>query len=237
MQGIAKVAISGIRCEVRKTAKVEPTFHKDLAFDELANDTLDYMETKDAQDVGRTRYVVHEKRIVQKMELPKVSTDKEEVSTDRPDEGTADQTEGRSATQTAPTTTTPTIFGDDETITQPLPKIDPQDKGKKKIEEEDESNTELEGITEAEKKFKKLAMDEEVTRKIPRRDTKGFNKILWEIANHVHTIMTDEGIVIHMLVENKYPLKKEVLSQLLKLKLETEEDSTMALELIRFVKK
>ncbi|GKA50308.1 hypothetical protein Tco_0743381 [Tanacetum coccineum] len=36
---------------------------------------------------------------------------------------------------------------------------------------------------------------------------------------------------------NKYPLKKEVLSQLLKLKLETDEDSTMALELIRFVKK
>ncbi|GKF54086.1 hypothetical protein Tco_0160996, partial [Tanacetum coccineum] len=35
----------------------------------------------------------------------------------------------------------------------------------------------------------------------------------------------------------KYPLKKEVLSQLLKLKLETKEDSTMALELIRFVKK
>ncbi|GKA01876.1 hypothetical protein Tco_0674541 [Tanacetum coccineum] len=48
--------------------------------------------------------------------------------------------------------------------------------------------------------------------------------------------MTDEGIVIHMLVENKYPLKKEVLSQLLKLKLETKDDSTIALELIRFVK-
>ncbi|GJZ59780.1 hypothetical protein Tco_0615596 [Tanacetum coccineum] len=40
-----------------------------------------------------------------------------------------------------------------------------------------------------------------------------------------------------VLVGNKYPLKKKVLSQLLKLKLETEEDSTMALELIRFVKK
>ncbi|GJT38004.1 hypothetical protein Tco_0937869 [Tanacetum coccineum] len=37
--------------------------------------------------------------------------------------------------------------------------------------------------------------------------------------------------------ENKYPLKKEVLSKLLKLKLETEEDSTMDLELIRFIKK
>ncbi|GJW47300.1 hypothetical protein Tco_0078946 [Tanacetum coccineum] len=49
--------------------------------------------------------------------------------------------------------------------------------------------------------------------------------------------MTDEGLVIHMFVENKYPLKKEVMSQLIELKLETEEDSTMALELIRFVKK
>ncbi|GKA73786.1 hypothetical protein Tco_0780088 [Tanacetum coccineum] len=45
-----------------------------------------------------------------------------------------------------------------------------------------------------------------------------------------------EGLVIYMLVENKYPLKKEVLLKLLELKLETEEDSTMALELIRFVK-
>ncbi|GJZ10916.1 hypothetical protein Tco_0545675 [Tanacetum coccineum] len=69
----------------------------------------------------------------------------------------------------------------------------------------------------------------------------GFDKILWGdliiISSGIHTIMTDEGIVIHMLVENKYPLKKEVLSQFLKLKLETEEDSTMALELIRFVKR
>ncbi|GKC81796.1 hypothetical protein Tco_1137513 [Tanacetum coccineum] len=40
-----------------------------------------------------------------------------------------------------------------------------------------------------------------------------------------------------MLVEKKYPLKKEVLVRMLKLKLESEEDSTMALELIRFIKK
>ncbi|GKC88745.1 hypothetical protein Tco_1149394 [Tanacetum coccineum] len=50
-------------------------------------------------------------------------------------------------------------------------------------------------------------------------------------------VMNRDDIFIHMLVENKYPLKKEVLSQLLKLKLETEEDNTIALELIRFVKK
>ncbi|GKE33615.1 hypothetical protein Tco_1452937, partial [Tanacetum coccineum] len=37
--------------------------------------------------------------------------------------------------------------------------------------------------------------------------------------------------------EKKYPLRKEVLMQMLKLKLESEEDNTMALELIKFVKK
>ncbi|GKG14368.1 hypothetical protein Tco_0353968, partial [Tanacetum coccineum] len=43
---------------------------------------------------------------------------------------------------------------------KPLPKIDPNDKGKKKIEEEDESET------ESEKKFKQLARDEEMARKL-----------------------------------------------------------------------
>ncbi|GJX13885.1 hypothetical protein Tco_0205643 [Tanacetum coccineum] len=49
---------------------------------------------------------------------------------------------------------------------KPLPKIDPKDKGKKKIEEEDESKSESDGIPEAEKKFKQLASDEEMARKI-----------------------------------------------------------------------
>ncbi|GJU22543.1 hypothetical protein Tco_1155885 [Tanacetum coccineum] len=214
----------------RKSAKAEPTVHKDPAFDELDDDEIDYMETEDAQDVGRTRYVVHEEKESAEKEVstedalntdqPKVSTDrpdegtdkqevstdKEEVSTDRPDEGTVDQTEGRSATPTTPTPT-PTIFGDDETIAQvllnmsqakavsrekekgvelkdvenikrprptstrslltlkPLSKIDPKDKGKKKIEE-DESDTESEDINESEKKFKMLAHDEEIARKV-----------------------------------------------------------------------
>ncbi|GJS89264.1 hypothetical protein Tco_0771900 [Tanacetum coccineum] len=50
------------------------------------------------------------------------------------------------------------------------------------------------------------------------------------------SLMTEEGLVIHMLVEKKYLLRKKVLLQMLKLKLESKEDSTMALELIRFVK-
>ncbi|GKF10967.1 hypothetical protein Tco_0048893, partial [Tanacetum coccineum] len=49
---------------------------------------------------------------------------------------------------------------------KPLPKIDPKDKGKKKIEEEDEFKSESDGIPEAEKKFKQLKSDEEMARKI-----------------------------------------------------------------------
>ncbi|GKG46279.1 hypothetical protein Tco_0501125, partial [Tanacetum coccineum] len=49
---------------------------------------------------------------------------------------------------------------------KPLPKIDPKDKGKKKIKKEDESDTESEDIPEAEKKFKQLARDEEMARKV-----------------------------------------------------------------------
>ncbi|GKG32183.1 hypothetical protein Tco_0427133, partial [Tanacetum coccineum] len=62
--------------------------------------------------------------------------------------------------------------------------------------------------------------------------------INWKLhsSSGVHTIMTSTGLVIHMFVESKYPLTKEVLSQMLELKLETEEESSMALELIKFVK-
>ncbi|GKG12136.1 hypothetical protein Tco_0346373, partial [Tanacetum coccineum] len=90
----------------------------------LADDTLDYMDTENAQNMGRSRFVVHEEKEREEKEVStedvvstnkekvstdrsRVSTDKEEVSTDRPDEGTDDQTEGRSAT---PITQTPTLI-------------------------------------------------------------------------------------------------------------------------------
>ncbi|GJV01788.1 hypothetical protein Tco_1335357 [Tanacetum coccineum] len=215
----------------RKPAKAEPTVHKDLAFDELDDDIMDYIETEDAQDVGRTSYVPEDStdKPDKGTDKPKVNTDKEEVSTDRPDEGTVDQNEGRSATQTTPTTSTPTIFGDDETIAQvliimsqnkeklkekekgvelkdveeterprptstrslltlkPLPNIDPKDKGKNMIEEEDESDTDLEDITEAEKKFKQLARDEEVARKVLNAD-KILAEKLQEEEREMYTI-------------------------------------------------
>ncbi|GJY67050.1 hypothetical protein Tco_0469288 [Tanacetum coccineum] len=63
-------------------------------FDEIPEDTLDHMETENAQDVGRTRDIVGEEKEndeiilstedVLSTDKEKVSTDKEKVSTDRP---------------------------------------------------------------------------------------------------------------------------------------------------------
>ncbi|GJT52379.1 hypothetical protein Tco_0978536 [Tanacetum coccineum] len=64
-----------------------------------------------------------------------------------------------------------------------------------------------------------------------------LNAKLQEQGLVIAALKNNEGVVIHMLTEKKYPLKKEILVQMLNLRLESEEESTMALELIRFIKK
>ncbi|GJS42888.1 hypothetical protein Tco_0567931 [Tanacetum coccineum] len=46
----------------------------------------------------------------------------------------------------------------------------------------------------------------------------------------------DSDAKINMLVEKKYPLKKAILEKMINLKIEAEEDSNMAIELIKFIK-
>ncbi|GJU17693.1 hypothetical protein Tco_1145659 [Tanacetum coccineum] len=82
----------------RKTAKAKHLVHKDPAFDKLPDDTVDYMESENAQDEGRTRLKVSEKKETADDEVStkdvlstaqqKVSTDREKVSTDRPNVST-----------------------------------------------------------------------------------------------------------------------------------------------------
>ncbi|GJU23465.1 putative ribonuclease H-like domain-containing protein [Tanacetum coccineum] len=110
----------------KKPAKSKPTVHKDTAFDDLddiVDDAIDYMETKDAQDEGRISsktlelslsrdtMVVEEKESAEKG----VSTE-DPVSTAEPKVGNSDE----SATPTVTSTPTLTVFGDDETIAQVL---------------------------------------------------------------------------------------------------------------------
>ncbi|GJY02354.1 hypothetical protein Tco_0360506 [Tanacetum coccineum] len=141
----------------RNPAKSEPTVHKDPAFDDLDNivdDVMDYMETEDAQDEGRTSSMVleekesAEKRVSTKDQVstikpdegtdkPKVSTDKPEVSaakpkevevsTDKLDEDTAEPKDRTSDESTAPKT----VFRYDETIDEFLVSMS-QNKAKQK---------------------------------------------------------------------------------------------------------
>ncbi|GJV40115.1 hypothetical protein Tco_1418555 [Tanacetum coccineum] len=191
----------------RKPAKSEPTVHKDPAFDDfddIVDDAMDYMETEDAQDEGRTSsktlelslsgdtMVLEEKESKEKgvstkdpisTAQPKVSTDKPKVSTDKEMKVLAEPKEwkiqmnqnkvkqkekekGVEIKDTEDTDRLRTKIKRSILTLKPLPKIDPIAKGKKKIEEDDESDTESEDITEAKKKFKMLANDEEIDRKV-----------------------------------------------------------------------
>ncbi|GKA28097.1 hypothetical protein Tco_0714265 [Tanacetum coccineum] len=61
----------------------------------------------------------------------------------------------------------------------------------------------------------------------------------WKLHENcgVHTLfMWGTPMEINMLVEKKYPLTKEILKKMLRLQLEAEEESTMAFELIKFIK-
>ncbi|GKF25895.1 hypothetical protein Tco_0081789, partial [Tanacetum coccineum] len=57
-------------------------------------------------------------------------------------------------------------------------------------------------------------------------------------AAEIYSVWDSYGtsIQINMLVEKKYPLKKEILVWMINLKIEAEEESTMAHELIKFIK-
>ncbi|GKA34775.1 putative ribonuclease H-like domain-containing protein [Tanacetum coccineum] len=200
----------------RKFAKGESSVQRDPMFDEIPEDTVDHMETENAQDEGRTREMVDEDKEIDENILstedvlstdkegvstdmekvstdrPIVSTDGSKVSTDRQIEGTEEQIESTDGQRKAKVllnmsqpkavsrekekgvelkdieeTDRPRPTSTRSLLTlKPLPKIDPKDKGKKKIEEEDESASESDGIPEAEKKFKQLESDEEMARKI-----------------------------------------------------------------------
>ncbi|GJQ90279.1 hypothetical protein Tco_0001418 [Tanacetum coccineum] len=177
------------------------------------DDTIDYTL---AQDEGKTNKV-NEKgessaqqqstdRQDEGTDMPKVSTARTKLSTDKFEEGIAEPELRESTSSVAQTTPTPslTTFGDDKTIAQvllnmiqaksvskekekgveirnaknverprttstksvltlkPLPKIDPNDKGIKRIKEDVEFDTESKEITEAKKKIDQIAHDEEI---------------------------------------------------------------------------
>ncbi|GJU30110.1 hypothetical protein Tco_1173699 [Tanacetum coccineum] len=66
---------------------------------------------------------------------------------------------------------------------------------------------------------------------------KRFKDTTLEGYNLVHTLLMDGTLTsFNMLVEKRYPLIKEMLQKMLNWKLEAEAESTMAFELLKFIK-
>ncbi|GJY43349.1 hypothetical protein Tco_0431562 [Tanacetum coccineum] len=65
----------------------------------------------------------------------------------------------------------------------------------------------------------------------------GDLRMIFDLDEKVHTLFMDgTPMEIKMLVEKKYPMVKELLEKMMNLQLEAEEKSTMAFELIKFIK-
>ncbi|GKC38496.1 hypothetical protein Tco_1050880 [Tanacetum coccineum] len=56
------------------------------------------------------------------------------------------------------------------------------------------------------------------------RNQQDWNLINWKLHNFcgVHVLLMDTGLVIHMMVEKKYPLSQDILSKMLSRKLEVD---------------
>nr|GEZ82232.1 hypothetical protein [Tanacetum cinerariifolium] len=105
-----------------------------------------------------------------------------------------------------------------------------------KIIHNDDSEVNYEPLS---KKFPIVSCEYQLLEKMEGKDMKDWKLLRWKLHKNcrVHTQFMDSEIMkINMQVEKKYHLIKELLEKMLILQLETKEESTMAFELIKFIK-
>ncbi|GKB57385.1 putative ribonuclease H-like domain-containing protein, partial [Tanacetum coccineum] len=135
----------------RKFVKGESSVQRDPLFDEVPEDTVDHIDTENAQSEGRTREIVDEDKEIDEVRLN--SIDGSEVSTDRQIEGTYKQVKGTEE--------------HNEGIEEIFEGTEEQREGtEEKVESTDEQIQGTEDQTKDEIKFKQLESDEELARKV-----------------------------------------------------------------------
>ncbi|GJX24384.1 hypothetical protein Tco_0228829 [Tanacetum coccineum] len=67
------------------------------------------------------------------------------------------------------------------------------------------------------------------------KNQQDYNLISWRLFDTcgIHMLLMHTGIAIHMIIEKKYPLTQEMLSRMLSRRLEVDQESEMAFELLR----
>ncbi|GJR76378.1 hypothetical protein Tco_0088743 [Tanacetum coccineum] len=103
----------------------------------------------------------------------------------------------------------------------PLPKIDPKDKGKKVLKKKAESDAESKGVNEAEKKFKMLANDEEIARKVQEE---------WEAEEEKKKLAEEEATMAAFTNEYDYIQARLNADKILAEKLQEEEREKFTIE-------
>ncbi|GKF89355.1 hypothetical protein Tco_0263318, partial [Tanacetum coccineum] len=97
---------------------------------------------------------------------------------------------------------------------KPLPKIDPKDKGKKKIEEEDESESEFDGIPEAKKR---IEADRLLAEKLQEEERDQFT--IEERAKFIHDTIADQRKFLAQqrseAIRNRPPTKNQLRNQMM----------------------
>ncbi|GJU21391.1 hypothetical protein Tco_1154733 [Tanacetum coccineum] len=70
------------------------------------------------------------------------------------------------------------------------------------------------------------------------KDQHEYKLLSWRLYDFcgIHILLMENGLAIHMLTEKKYPLSQEMISKMLKKKLEVDHESSQAIELLRFIK-
>ncbi|GJS56464.1 hypothetical protein Tco_0629826 [Tanacetum coccineum] len=149
----------------RKFTKGESSVQRDPLFDEIPEDTVDHMETENAQDEGRTRDIVDEDKEIEENVLSTEECTIKPSTCSREKEKGVELKDIEETDRPKPTSTRSLL------TLKPLLKIDPKDKGKKKIEEEDESESESEEEIQKKsrrrlkRKFREESKEEESKRK------------------------------------------------------------------------
>ncbi|GJV59268.1 hypothetical protein Tco_1465368 [Tanacetum coccineum] len=70
------------------------------------------------------------------------------------------------------------------------------------------------------------------------KNQQDYNLISWRLFDScgVHVLLMNTRVAIHMMIEKKYPLTREMLSRMLNRRLEVDYESEMAFELLRFTR-
>ncbi|GKB09373.1 hypothetical protein Tco_0837685, partial [Tanacetum coccineum] len=166
----------------------------------------------DAKGVFSTEDVLSIAQQKVSTDIEKVSTDSTNVSTDRPKVSTDKEKDSSVKTNEVK----PKQFQEKGRKDSRI-KI----KGKREIKEEDESETESEGIPEAEKKFKQLARDEEMARKLQED---------WETEEERKRLAEEEAIKTALSDEYDFIQARIEVDRLLALRLQDEEREQFTME-------